>query len=163
MKPNAKLTLIYSGKTDGWEIADFHRLCDGNAPTVVFFKSSKEFAFGGFTSVPWAGGDCEWVEDRESFVFSVDSRELVFKPSVYKYSVWHSSNWGPNFGGLDLAMIDDPMNDNDSGRCFINNNTYKDIGCDSEGNHVLTGDGKDKEDDDKRFTCTALEVYQVQY
>ena len=39
-------------------------------------------------------------------------------------------------------MNNDPMNGNDKGCCFINNNTYKDIGCDSEGNHVLTGDGK---------------------
>ena len=163
MKPNAKLTLIYSGKTDGWEIADFHRLCDGNAPTVVFFKSSKEFAFGGFTSVPWAGGDCEWVEDRESFVFSVDSRELVFKPTDYSKSVGHGSNEGPNFGGGDLGTANDPMNDTASGYCYINFNTYKDIGCDSEGNHVLTGDGKGKSDHGKRFTCTALEVYQVQY
>ena len=40
-------------------------------------------------------------------------------------------------------MYDEPMNGNNSGRCFINCYTYKDIGCDSEGNHVLTGDGKD--------------------
>ena len=117
MKPNAKLTLIYSGKRDGWKIDDFHRLCYGNAPTVVFFKSSKEFAFGGFTSVPWAGGDGEWVEDRESFVFSVDSRELVFKPTDYSKSVFHYSNYGPNFGGWDLGIFDDPMNDNASGYC----------------------------------------------
>ena len=59
-------------------------------------------------------------------------------------------------------MQNDPMNGNDYGRCFINYNTYKDIGCDSEGNHVLTGDGKGK-GDGKRFTCTALEVYLVSY
>ncbi len=57
-------------------------------------------------------------------------------------------------------MRNDPMNGNDYGYCYINNYTYKDIGCDSEGNHVLTGDGKGK-DDRKRFTCTALEVYLV--
>ena len=43
-------------------------------------------------------------------------------------------------------MVDDPMNGNDKGYCCINNYTYKDIGCDSEGNHVLTGDGKGKGD-----------------
>ncbi len=57
----------------------------------------------------------------------------------------------------------DPMNGNDKEYCYINCNTYKDIGCDSEGNHVLTGDGKSKSDHSKFFTCTALEVYQVQY
>ena len=60
-------------------------------------------------------------------------------------------------------MIYEPMNGNDSGLCWIDNYTFKDIGCDSEGNHVLTGDGKGKSDHGKRFTCTALEVYQVQY
>ena len=59
-------------------------------------------------------------------------------------------------------MLSDPMNGNDKGYCFINNCTYKDIGCDSEGNHVLTGDGKGK-GDRKNFTCTALEVYLVSY
>ena len=57
----------------------------------------------------------------------------------------------------------DPMNGNKNGLCWINNSTYKDIGCDSEGNHVLTGDGKGKGDNNKRFTCTALEVYLVSY
>ena len=80
MKPNAKFSLLYSGKRDGWMKADFHRVCDGKGPTVVLFKSSKGFAFGGFTTLPWAGGSGEWKEDRESFLFSVDSRELVFKP-----------------------------------------------------------------------------------
>ena len=55
------------------------------------------------------------------------------------------------------------MNGNDKGCCYINNWTYMDIGCDSEGNHVLTGDGKGKSDKQKRFTCTALEVYLVSY
>ena len=142
MKPNAKFSLLYSGKRDGWKFADFHRMCDGRAPTMVLFKSTKDFCFGGFTSIPWAGGNT-WREDRESFVFSVDSRELVFKPKDYSESVYHCSIWGPNFGGGDLAMYDEPMNGNNSGTCYINFNTYKDIGCDSEGNHVLTGDGKD--------------------
>ncbi len=59
-------------------------------------------------------------------------------------------------------MVTDPMNGNDNGWCLINNNTYKDIGCDSEGNHVLTGDGKGR-GNAKYFTCTALEVYLVSY
>ena len=69
----------------------------------------------------------------------------MFKPKDYEYSVFHGTE-GPNFGAYDLGMVDDPMNGNNSGYCWIDNNdnnTYKDIGCDSEGNHVLTGDGKD--------------------
>ena len=76
-------------------------------------------------------------------MFSVDSRELVFKPKNYSNSVYHWGNWGPNFGADDLGMAYEPMNGNDKGCCYMNSTTYKDIGCDSEGNHVLTGDGKD--------------------
>ena len=67
----------------------------------------------------------------------------MFKPKDYSKSVYHYSSCGPNFGGTDLGMCGNPMNGNDNGVCYINCNTYKDIGCDSEGNHVLTGDGKD--------------------
>ena len=67
----------------------------------------------------------------------------MFKPKDYSKSVWHRSNIGPNFGGGDLGIRVEPMNGNNCGYCFINLTAYKDIGCDSEGNHVLTGDGKD--------------------
>ena len=56
MKPGARFQLLYSGKRDGWNASDFHRVCDGRGPTLVLFKSSKGFRFGGFTVVPWAGG-----------------------------------------------------------------------------------------------------------
>lgn len=35
--------------------------------------------------------------------------------------------------------------------------------CDSDGNHILTGDGAGKEEVEKRFTCTDLEIYTVTY
>ncbi len=84
MKPGARFTLLYQGKRDGWMLADFHRTCNGRGPLVILFKSSKNFSFGGYTSLPWsAKGQERWVEDRKSFVFSLDQRELVFKPKNY--------------------------------------------------------------------------------
>ncbi len=104
MKPGARFTLIYKGKRDGWKQADFHRTCDGRGPLVILFKSSKNFSFGGYTSLPWsANGPGRYVEDRESFVFSLDQRELVFRPTNYKEALYHGTIWGPNFGGCDLA------------------------------------------------------------
>ena len=37
-----------------WESDDFHRLCDGVAPTVVLLRV-KNFIFGGYTDKDWAG------------------------------------------------------------------------------------------------------------
>jgi len=105
MKPNAKFELIYSGKCDGWAIADFHRKCDGQGPTVVLMKSSKDFKFGGFASIPWAstGG---WKNDNESFIFSLDQRELLFKPNLNgPYHIHLASDWGPNFSSWELGFV----------------------------------------------------------
>ena len=105
MKAGARFELLYSGKRDGWNISDFHRVCKGQAPTMVLFKSSKGSRFGGYSALPWAGPNkYEWKEDRESFIFSVDERQLVFKPNDYTYSVLHDSTYGPNFGGADLGL-----------------------------------------------------------
>lgn len=71
MKEGAQFQLVYSGKRDGWNHSDFHRLCDGVASTVVLVKTSKGNRFGGFTVLPWSSTK-GWKEDKESFVFSVD-------------------------------------------------------------------------------------------
>jgi hypothetical protein len=119
MKSTARFSLLYSGKKHGWNISDFHHLCDGIGPTVVLFQSSNGFKFGGFASIPWASSG-DWKDDRESFLFSVDSRELLFKPTNYSKSIFHFSNWGPNFGGNSIGFHDCQMNESDKGRCCIN-------------------------------------------
>ena len=168
MKAGARFELLYSGKRDGWQLSDFHRVCDGKAPTMVLFKSSKGSRFGGYTTVPWAGPlnwygvSSNWKEDRESFIFSVDERQLVFKPNDYSKAVYHWSTYGPNFGAEDLGFCTTPMNAPDAGRCYISSSfCYHNLPCDSEGNHVLTGDGKDNSKGYETFTCTDLEVYKV--
>ena len=162
MKPGSKFKLLYSGIRDGWEIEDFHRVCDNYRPTLVLFKSSKGFRFGGFTTVRWkdSGESNDWKKDKESFIFSVDERELVFKPDKPSKAVCRGVNWGPNFGGQDLGICSSPMNRANAGECWITKwYGYHNLPCDSEGNHKLTGDGKGK--DSKTFTCVALEVYIV--
>lgn len=79
LKPSAKFALLYSGQRDGWKANDFHQRCDGRSPTLTLFKSSKNYRFGGYTTVPWGKG-YEWKADYESFVFSVDGRQLCFRP-----------------------------------------------------------------------------------
>ncbi len=48
---NRKLVmkLLYRGSRDGWEYADFHRLCDGASPTISLFKVKNGPCIGGYT------------------------------------------------------------------------------------------------------------------
>ena len=51
------------------------------------------------------------------------------------------------------------------GYCFTNSaddDGEYNIPCDKDGNSVLTGQGKGQDDDDKEFTCTAVEVFLVE-
>lgn len=103
MRFGAKFKLIYKASEQGWNFEDFHKACDEVGPTVVLFKSSKGFRFGGFTSLPWksSGG---YKNDKESFIFSLDYREQLFKPNNYTYSIYHKNSWGPNFGSHELGF-----------------------------------------------------------
>ena len=57
------------------------------------------------------------------------------------------------------------MNSENNGLCWTNgcvNEFYK-VGVDGEGNSLLTGDGKGKEDYEKRFTLSAIETWALTY
>ena len=51
--PSAKFNRIYNAKTDGWKASDFHRLCDEVGWTLVIVETTKDFIFGGFTTLDW--------------------------------------------------------------------------------------------------------------
>jgi len=54
LSEDAKFSLIYCAKRDGWKIEDFHKFCDGQGPTICLFESSVGNKFGGYAEVPWA-------------------------------------------------------------------------------------------------------------
>ncbi len=117
-KSKDKFELIYQASKDGWGIEAFHQTCDNRGPTLTIFKSSKGNVFAGYTSVPWTSNNSgEWQTDREAFLISIDSRELVYHVDDPTKAVYHDSNWGPNFGGEDLGLNNDPMNEKEEGQC----------------------------------------------
>ena len=67
------------------------------------------------------------------------------------------------FGENSLAIVcSEKLNENDGGRCSTNDGVYN-VSKDAEGNSVLTGDGKDQGDNEKKFTIAAIETWQIQY
>ena len=64
--------LLYRASRDGWNVSDFHRLCDEKGPTVVIVKVSNGRLCGGYCSIGWKS-DGGWQHDNNSFVFSLDS------------------------------------------------------------------------------------------
>lgn len=162
--PKAKrFQLVYSGKNNGWNRSQFHNECDGVNNTLVLFKTSKDFRFGGFTKIPWSSTD-GWKADDQSFLFSVDTRGIRYNIEDRSKAIYHDDRWGPNFGGEDMELIDDPMNAINAGVCTVGQNrAYTNIKLDSDGKHPLTGDGKGVNGNNQRFTCAALEVYHVQF
>jgi len=81
--------LIYSAKNDGWVNKDLIRCLDRRAPTLVLFKSSDLYSFAAFTTIPWKCTETK-NKDPESFLFSVDERQLVYKQKYLEYSVYLS-------------------------------------------------------------------------
>jgi len=51
--PKAKFIRIYNAQTDGWDEDDFHRCCDKKGWTLTIVQTTKDFIFGGFTTLEW--------------------------------------------------------------------------------------------------------------
>lgn len=41
--------LLYKATVDGWNVTDFHRLCDSKGPTVTLIQTTTGRICGGFT------------------------------------------------------------------------------------------------------------------
>ena len=77
-------------------------------------------------------------------------------------AVWHHHVCGPNFGGGALRLFKDPMDLEGAGGSYVSisgEGSYQ-IPADSDGNSVLTGEGKKTY---SCFTCADIEVYRVRY
>ena len=106
--PAHDFSLVYRGSRDGFGAADFHRLCDNKGPSITVVRSTGNFVFGGYTSVPWTSAG-EYKRDAASFLFSLrnptnsPAKLLVTHP---EYAVYHHSGCGPWFGsGYDLRTF----------------------------------------------------------
>ncbi|KAK9806375.1 hypothetical protein WJX72_012122 [[Myrmecia] bisecta] len=81
---------------------EFHRLCDGQGPTIVLLrKEGSQRCYGGFTSVSWSSSS-ETVLDEHAFMFSFSLAEPAAAVQKYKQleptGVMHSRRFGPSFG-----------------------------------------------------------------
>jgi hypothetical protein len=64
-------TLLYRGSRDGFKASDFHSKCDGPSPTVTVILTTKNFIFGGFTSIAWdSSNSFKGDNSQQSFLFS---------------------------------------------------------------------------------------------
>ena len=129
---------------------------------MIIFKTSANKISGGYTSLSWGGNGNEphHINDTEEFLFSVDHL------TTYRSAKTHShlaqsliTERGPVFG-VNSLIFDSNMrsgwsNTNEKEEEFYN------IPIDSEGNSMLTGEGKQNLNGLKNFTCMELEVYQV--
>ena len=116
--PEGPWTLIYRGSRDGWDAADFHRVCDNRGPTVVLVagkwqSDGRGFVAGGYLAASWSSDEgllVDCASARGSFLFSlVDSADhgpvvLPVKDSVEgEWAQVCSDKIGPAFGS-DLVV-----------------------------------------------------------
>ena len=73
------MKLLFRASEHGFSAKEFHRWCDGKAPTLVVVRTNYGKTLGGYTPVPWksVGGYGEVVADGSgtSFMFSCDLKE----------------------------------------------------------------------------------------
>jgi hypothetical protein len=106
MNAEVGATLLWQGSRDGFTAQMFHRLCDGQAPTLMVIESAKDQVFGGFTSIPWTSDRAGvWVADQSAFVFSL-TRKTKHATQNNPRSVYHEGKVGPIFGASDIWVFD---------------------------------------------------------
>jgi hypothetical protein len=103
--------LLYRASSDGWLIADFHRMCDEKGPTVVIVKVSNGRLCGGYCSIGWKSSG-SWQHDNNSFLFSLESlKKYNGSKEGHGGHVYWNSDRGPVFGyGGSLSLYSSAMN-----------------------------------------------------
>jgi len=100
--PAKKFTLLWRGTRDGFEASKFHAKCDGKPNTLTVVKTTTGCIFGGYASVPWSS-DGRYKQDNKAFLFSLKNpRNQPLKLNIIANNVnaiYHSSSYGPTFGG----------------------------------------------------------------
>jgi hypothetical protein len=105
--PGKMMRLLFRSSRDGASAASFHRLCDGQGPTVTLIKSSGGYVFGGYAGVAWSSDDTYYA-CPSAFLFTVTNPHCDaitrFMSNGDKYAVQCCSGWSPTFGGHDLYV-----------------------------------------------------------
>ena len=90
--------------------------------------------------------------------------KTIFKTEEYGNNAIYCHKYcGPAFGEGGLKLGKEPMNGEGHGSCDVLNyhDRRYDIQEDAQGNSPVTGDGGNKGEKHKNFTCVELEVYHL--
>ena len=159
-RPQTKLKLLYRGSQHGWLIEDFHARCDNQGATLMLMRCKTGRVCGGYTAVSWLSPPFTgyYKYDPTAFLFSLDNRAR-FATKEPNQAVFHHKTCGPNFGNGSLKIAREPMNAENAGTCCTKNmiNAYY-VETDSEGDSILTGEGKLSY---ITFTCVEIEIFKV--
>eukprot|EP01080_Neovahlkampfia_damariscottae_P003984 gene3984-7240_t len=95
--------LLYQASKNDFTAVTFHKLCDGNANTVVVIKSHNGNIFGGYAELPWTSTST-YAYDTRSFIFSLKNKNgkapVKFANNTNnRMSNYGAPSYGPTFGG----------------------------------------------------------------
>ncbi|CAF3624124.1 unnamed protein product [Rotaria socialis] len=154
-KTNQQWELIYKATRDGFDANAFHSHCTDKGPTITIIQSNNNYLFGGYTAIPWTSSDRSYKSDTTAFLFSLTNPHSI-PPTKYlinsaraQSAVYHSSNYGPAFGGGHDINIANGSNANSSSTSFPH--TYLDTT--GKGNNTFTGT--------RTFTTSDIEVFKL--
>lgn len=148
-KNPSKIKLLLDSRIDGDTTETFYKKCTGKFPTVVLVQTTKGCRFGGYSSVPWKNLNGGKLEDKNSFIFSLDKQK--------KYNIKNSQKaiqTDFNYFAFGENYSDIFIND----KCTANTSNYsQSIGTyDTTEEHELNGG-------EHNFTVLSYEVYQIEY
>ena len=112
--PKQTWQLLFRASRDGFSAADFHRLCDGFAPTFTIVKGVSGNLCGGFSDVAWSSPNNahgRFLPSHRAFLFTLYNKQDVppmkFDVTNSKLATIHHADYGPIFGaGADLCISD---------------------------------------------------------
>lgn len=106
--------LLYRASDHGYSAKAFHQLCDDKGPTLVVFKSTRGWIFGGYTTKSWSHTSMEsscfeksvgkYKDDPDAFIFTLKnphntSPALFMKRKEANQAIGCKNKTGPIFGG----------------------------------------------------------------
>ena len=163
-----KTVLRYRGSRDGWEPKDFHRMSDGQGPTITLYKVKENgHCIGGFTSAQWSSpAKATYVGDSSAMVFNL-TKHYCKTPTDHNKAIKNNKTYGPCFGDVEFyAGV--PINGDRKG-CSVANKSGYSLGyyCNSSDGYPvysqLTDLDQDIYSDFCYFTIAEFEVWSVMF
>jgi hypothetical protein len=149
-------TLLYRGSRDGFKTSNFHEKCDNRINTLTLIETTKDFIFGGFTSIAWDSSNSYKPDNSgKSFLFSLKNpRKIEPHKFVYmsgKNAIGCYSSYCPLFGSnCDICLCDN-CNTSTSNYTHLGGSYVNDTGID--GKLVFTGE--------YNFTVKEIEIFTI--